>query len=556
LTHSSGTIRTGALVDTLRGLGHLIHLVQDASVPQHTRNDPHGGVSLEKVLDWILRDESNTFDSYLIPVIRPNATWKTMPSNPLAPVAIARLIDTDRYTGQNPEVTIQDSIGVAEYSNANFVTEDRNWASPAKNALPFPSSSSVYEWPSEIAVPPLDRVWRLYYVKMFHGDSGYRVATVGYLGYYLVKYGLSPTRYGHHTALDETVYRDIAPRLLPRAVGYSAELLEYFFRGRMGVALTLAPDGSLLKGNVRITNELMDEDMQGTFALYYDAKAGDRRVMANWTLTLAPGQQSVALPVAVPSDAVPGSLRLVFTGRLGLEPGAVATAPASVTLVRSLQRVGMEATTPEDGVIDRMDVMATSDLTPSWVASGYVNAWDDIKRTRWDSAPPSGDPIDTMLRVDWDKAFPLLYRSSPMGGAETLLATPNMVMCDGYDELQYFHSEFWQYYSYTSFPMTPATVELVAFRPPEDVATLLSYTYVNRPVEERVLATFTGVEPGEPVELPAGDSVLLGLRLRTLPTDPGPLPLLPMPMGYPARTYMHGCGAAVKLEFRPATAPE
>jgi hypothetical protein len=161
-----------------------------------------------------------------------------------------------------------------------------------------------------------------------------------------------------------------------------------------------------------------------------------------------------------------------------------------------------------------------------------------------------------MLRVDWDKAFPLLYRSSPMGGAETLLATPNMVMCDGYDELQYFHSEFWQYYSYTSFPMTPATVELVAFRPPEDVATLLSYTYVNRPVEERVLATFTGVEPGEPVELPAGDSVLLGLRLRTLPTDPGPLPLLPMPMGYPARTYMHGCGAAVKLEFRPATAPE
>jgi hypothetical protein len=453
-------------------------------------------------------------------------------------------------------VTTENSIGVAEYSNANFVTEDRNWTSLAKNALPYPSSTSVREELSEIVVPPSDRVWRLYYAKLFDGDSGYRVATVGYLNYYLVKYGLSPARYGDHTAMDETVYRDIAPRVLPRAVGYSAELLEYFFRGRMGVVLTLAPDGSLLKGNVRITNELVDEDMQGTFALYYDAKAGDRRVMATWTLILAPGQQSAALPVALPSDAALKGLTLVFTGRLGLEQGAVATTPVPLVGLRSLNRDGLEATTSADGIVDQADVVSAADLTPYWLASGYVNTWDHLQRSRWDGAPPAGDPIDTILRIDWDKSFPLLYRGSLAGETERLIATPNMVMCDGYDELQYLHSAYWQYYSYTNFPMTPATVELVAFRPPEDVATLLGYTYVNRPVEERVLATFTGLEPGEPVELPAGETVLLGLRMRTLPTDPGPLPLLPMPMGYPTRTYMHGCGAAVKLEFRPATAPE
>jgi hypothetical protein len=352
------------------------------------------------------------------------------------------------------------------------------------------------------------------------------------------------------------VYKDYAARILPRAVGYSAELLEYFFRGRMGVALTLAQDGSLLKGDVRITNQLQDEDMQGTFALYYDAKAGDRRMMASWNLTLAPGQQSGTLPVAVPSDAVPGSLMLVFTGRLGLEQGAVATAPASITLVRLLQRVGLEATTTADGIVDQQDAVGATDVTPYWLASGYVNTRDEIQRVRWDSAPPAGDPIETMLRVDWDKTFPLLYRSSPAGGTETLVATPNMVMCDGFDELRYFVSAYWQYYSYTNFPMTPATVELVAFRPPADVSTLLGYTYLNRPVEERVLATFTGIEPGPPVEFPVGDMQLFGLRLRTAPTDPGPLPLSPMPMGYPARTYMHACGAAVKLEFRPATASE
>jgi hypothetical protein len=413
VTHSSVSTRTNRLADMFRGLGHLIHLIQDASVPQHTRNDPHAGISLETMFNWILTAQPEVFASYLAHVVRPDGAWKTMPPNPLVPVAIARLIDTDRYSGQNPQVTTVNNIGLAEYANANFVTEDRNWSSPPNNAFPYPSRSSVDEDSFPVELPSGEVVQRRYYVKMRDGDSGYRVATVGYLMNYLVWFGLPSSRYGEHTALDEMVYRDLAPRLLPRAVGYSAELLEYFFRGRMGVALTLAPDGSLLKGNVRITNELVDEDMQGTFALYYDAKAGDRRVMANWTLTLAPGQESAALPVAVPSDAVPGSLRLVFTGRLGLEPGAVATAPASVTLVRSLQRVGMEATTPEDGVIDRMDVMATSDLTPSWVASGYVNAWDDIKRTRWDSAPPSGDPIDTMLRVDWDKAFPSCIGARP-----------------------------------------------------------------------------------------------------------------------------------------------
>ena len=41
LTSYDGTGREGHLADTFRGLGQLMHLVQDMSVPEHTRDDGH-----------------------------------------------------------------------------------------------------------------------------------------------------------------------------------------------------------------------------------------------------------------------------------------------------------------------------------------------------------------------------------------------------------------------------------------------------------------------------------------------------------------------------------
>ncbi len=45
-------------------------------------------------------------------------------SEPIARASIARLFDSDRYTGTNPEVTAEARIGIAETANANFVSED------------------------------------------------------------------------------------------------------------------------------------------------------------------------------------------------------------------------------------------------------------------------------------------------------------------------------------------------------------------------------------------------------------------------------------------------
>ena len=42
----------------------------------------------------------------------------------IAKVPVARLWDTDRYDGTNPDVTLSTTIGLAEYTNANFFSDN------------------------------------------------------------------------------------------------------------------------------------------------------------------------------------------------------------------------------------------------------------------------------------------------------------------------------------------------------------------------------------------------------------------------------------------------
>jgi hypothetical protein len=239
----------------------------------------------------------------------------------LAQVAIARLIDTDRYSGTNPAVTTDALIGLAEYTNANFFSEDRvfteNDLDPQARFL-FPRRSSVVEQDFDVTVGGAT-VKRRYLVKSADGVTGYRLATVGFLREYHQRFSLDWTRFKEGPALDEAVYRDYAERLVPRAVSYSTALIDYFFRGRM---FTFGEDSSLGIQN------LSDEGMDGTFTLYYDDAGGTRRPVpgASWARTL--GAQGLVTDLRVtaptnPAPGEPGKYMLVFRGRLGSEPDAV-----------------------------------------------------------------------------------------------------------------------------------------------------------------------------------------------------------------------------------------
>ena len=259
LTARRKSDRDQALADTFEGLGRLIHLIQDVASPAHTRNDPHAAYNYEYYVRDVQRDprpgrifegsilvpERERFLQWLqAPAPRPDPAWQTRPANSLAPIPIARLIDTERYRGLDPSVTTGSLIGLAEYTSANFLSEDRIFTESAWNfqaRLPYPrrSSADIAEYPIRFLddAGTIQDALRQYYVKTRDGDTGYRLATVGYLRDYLIAYQLDPDRYQQKPALDELVYRDYAQRLLPRAVAYSTAMLDYFFRGSLEASI-------------------------------------------------------------------------------------------------------------------------------------------------------------------------------------------------------------------------------------------------------------------------------------------------------------------------------
>ena len=323
--------RDEMLARTFRGLGHLMHLVQDAASPAHTRNDRHVAYNYETFIDTLRQEEPSTLSGFLGSPISPDRSWTQYPPNGLAPLPIARLIDTDRYVGNNPALTTERLMGMAEYTNANFFSEDRTFPryDDPSNSYPYPTGSSVEPRLLPIRLPHGEDVKRWYWIKTADGDEGYRLATVGMLRYYLVKYALDPTRRKDAPALDEMVYRDYAAKLIPRAVGSSAALLDYFFRGQFDLWVTQVQmgEGGLYR-KIRMRNRTPGEAMRGSLALYYDTVAGERVFLTYWPVDLAPdGEADLGfLPTPVPNQpsAQAGRYLAVFGGELGVEPRAVA----------------------------------------------------------------------------------------------------------------------------------------------------------------------------------------------------------------------------------------
>jgi hypothetical protein len=329
LTSTQKADRDLALTMTFQGLGHLIHLIQDMASPAHTRNDPHRSYNYETLvrdvqLDPEVQDGVPVAQAFLdwinSPSVGPDPGWQTLARNDLAPIPIARLVDTDLYSGTNPEVTIQPLMGIAEYTNANYFSEDRIFT---ENDLlwrfPYPRRSSVTQADYGITLGDGTPVTRQYFRKDFHGDSGYRLATVGFLRDYIQRYRLDPGRYREHPALDEAVYRDYAERLLPRAVGYSAALLDYFFRGKLEATIEADPvDSEKLQLTAKnASSEPLDK---GTLSVYGDYIGGERRQLGSW-----PMQRSVAPGGDLPSQSfspdkpIPARYVVVYDGDLGEE---------------------------------------------------------------------------------------------------------------------------------------------------------------------------------------------------------------------------------------------
>jgi hypothetical protein len=141
LTSPGKQAKDSFFAKTFRALGQLMHLIQDASVPSHTRNDIHAIYHYESWVEDVRNNWSGKYNSWISTSKTYNRSILDLPPNPLATIPIAKIMDTDRYTRDNQDIesTKSSAIGLAEYSNGNFFSEDTCFA----GWYPFPNWACV-----------------------------------------------------------------------------------------------------------------------------------------------------------------------------------------------------------------------------------------------------------------------------------------------------------------------------------------------------------------------------------------------------------------------------
>jgi hypothetical protein len=219
---------------TLQALGHTLHLIQDASVPAHTRNDFHG--PLEPYERWTNKNLGHLEDDKIFTADGsvPWASWSQHPDI----IAPNVFMDTNQLDASDTVPITGSDQGIAEYSYVNFMSEDTIFAYdlPAKpEELDF-----FYNYQSEdfnLYVRQVNGVDTTFvYLRNRRPGGVDHLALAGVLHTYhpnssAIYYDL------RWTTDDDMVNEDYATKLIPRAVGYSAGLLDYFFRGSIDIQL-------------------------------------------------------------------------------------------------------------------------------------------------------------------------------------------------------------------------------------------------------------------------------------------------------------------------------
>ncbi len=225
------TTRKAYWATTFRALGDVMHLNQDMAQPQHTRNESHAGITARNFMG------NPIYEKYLDARVRGQAEFEingTVISSP--PLLNFGTYDAVKFTSYSdfwstaPGQAIPSGRGLADYSSRGFFTPASNFGNSK-----YPSPSSALGAYSRETIAFSRGYSATYLVRdvpdSYAGGSDRLHQTRE--GTWLDFLRDGSTGY----VLDRTVFDDMANVLIPRAVGYSAGLLNFFFRGKIEMKL-------------------------------------------------------------------------------------------------------------------------------------------------------------------------------------------------------------------------------------------------------------------------------------------------------------------------------
>jgi hypothetical protein len=320
---------------TFEGLGHLIHLLQDAAQPAHVRNDAHplDGLGLDNGLETWAKNHPGKIEDYAsspeFPTVDLNVyIYRYEP--------ITQFFDTDTYTyGTNPSTALNQ--GIAEYTNANFVSDDtiftENFSSTDYHYFPFPRREDTVEYDEYIE----DKgKYRTYFKKIQNGEEINHLAAMERIYKHLDDW---PDFQRRFIILDSECHKDYAQKLIPRAVGYSARLIDYFFRGRMGVVMSENQPSSdpITEVRVKVKNATPDEETgAGKIVAVASSEGQVLGVSRAQMVTLTRFDQELVFDFkksTIPADTLGLFFTVVYRGPLGLEDDAVIARGTEVSCI-------------------------------------------------------------------------------------------------------------------------------------------------------------------------------------------------------------------------------
>ena len=244
-------LRKAYWATTFRALGDVLHLVQDMAQPQHTRNEPHSGMGCLTQTAFCLGGHASIYERYInarilgtkkFTLVKPfNAPIEISPAAlDFGTYPLPSFAKYGDYWSTSPGIASLSGQGMADYSNRGFFTAKYNFGN---SEFPQPSSVAGY---TMVPQPPvrwdgsgISNGAPVYFYRAtvrdtLTGQDATNVALTSYSVWdqFMQSRSLSPS-----FSLNRQNYDAMADLLIPRAVAYSAGLINFFFRGRIEISL-------------------------------------------------------------------------------------------------------------------------------------------------------------------------------------------------------------------------------------------------------------------------------------------------------------------------------
>lgn len=346
LTSETKAARDDSWGELFYALGHIIHHLQDMAQPEHARNDAHCDFPpcallgqydksyYESYTDELRSGGEPIFDSLL------NGGAHPIPSYDKA---------REFWTTQDSDSGIVDRRGMGDFTNRNFVSKDTMFQinngvikphhptdlpQPVPNLTPNTMDIShpdllgaagtnlcdQIKANAIISLPPSACYIDFVTSSITGSESGEpatndRSATYSIFDKYLQQHNIdaiytredgSIDTIDRSLTLNEFNYRNAHKYLIPRAVAYSAGLINHFFMIKLELYPNATGAGWVVKNN-------SNYDIEGSFTVFYDVDGVRSAVPgADWVLSVQMNSE-LNLPVmSVPAEWT--NLVLVFDG--------------------------------------------------------------------------------------------------------------------------------------------------------------------------------------------------------------------------------------------------